>query len=1194
MKALEIRKKQMAAQQATKAAAKEMPQEEQGKGKVEDPTPIVSVTEPSSVDMVQEPAIPQPETEKTEEVLQEKERDVVKEIPREVQDSPISAPEPSDGPSTQASSITEEEVPLMFKPEEQEENVQLDILQVAPGLQDIIREQTQGPVVTVEEVDTGHIKDLSETPVTADLLKQHIDEHQQKQNVEQQSSNHVDPVRRKAPHSRVESDIARDSAKTTSIVSEASSVRTETGKPITPLVDTSSSPKEQPEPPSPKDSAHEVLGTLEIIDSSASTSPEQSPKIQRRALGEDPSPVDIEEPESPLPIEGHSVQTSASPSVVNLLDGLAATTHDESMMPSHMMEAAAPARAQKPSLFNMVGGFGDSEESIETPLSAVREEPEVVPQADNEVLASPPPQHKARSSLPSGSGDDTPSRGSTVETNAGNHITSAERPQSPSTDHREQAAEDSTADSPATQRTRPRTTSKTFQFPSKSRSLSRGEKPSLDLPREGTHSRQSSEISGAPVNDSRRNTILPAPKVQFAVEPETLPVSQQSPQRSLSTNSRSEKRVDTLSAGGAPVPDAISHASSKALRLLGFDANRPDSRSDIRSESTSKRNSNVQQDVSKGVEGLVRSEAPPASKVDAKAFNGDQPELLLKHQQGASSDAKSAVQPPTARKQPDMAESATPNAAKDVHEKSSTDTQAKRRGLVEPLKRVSTPEASEEQFLSDESFMEELKSAKVQEAKPVSVSRSPIRPDYLRSDTDPKFGEKGGLRMVSNPLGISTSDGFGSSASRPATAVSLRSFSGTILPRPDVKTSSPSPTAQPKKFGVSSGISQRIKALETKSSRPTSPILPAPSSPSPGFLNLRKSSFSSERSYDFRRSRNSTAYPSPQATPEMGSSEPLNQPYQQRGDTVSVTATIVRDPKDRSPRAPRKNANLPALNLHESPLTVSHQVAEPAKQQQQQQAMPPPQYSPLKPPRPRYSRYSTKSASSSSTDPKTDANATSHSRRGSVTSMRSAMSSRDGSESDLHRAMGEKSPNTHAPLDNIREEKRTSRSSRLLKRMSSVTSLSRRSIAQAISPSPKTASIMEHEEGSLFDEKEEKPFASTIDLGDVNIQFPDTLLWKRRHMTIAGGGVLTLSASLSDKVNPPYNYAAYRSMLTDLLQNPRIVTKQYPLADFRPPYIPDQDRQELPNSILLDFNDGSSLQCACEGAAGQTRILKSE
>ena len=53
----------------------------------------------------------------------------------------------------------------------------------------------------------------------------------------------------------------------------------------------------------------------------------------------------------------------------------------------------------------------------------------------------------------------------------------------------------------------------------------------------------------------------------------------------------------------------------------------------------------------------------------------------------------------------------------------------------------------------------------------------------------------------------------------------------------------------------------------------------------------------------------------------------------------------------------------------------------------------------------------------------------------------------------------------------------------------------------------------------------------------------------------------------------------------------RVVTKRYSLTEFFPPYIPDQDRQEMPNSVNLDFKDGSTLQCACQNLAGQAQVL---
>ena len=73
-------------------------------------------------------------------------------------------------------------------------------------------------------------------------------------------------------------------------------------------------------------------------------------------------------------------------------------------------------------------------------------------------------------------------------------------------------------------------------------------------------------------------------------------------------------------------------------------------------------------------------------------------------------------------------------------------------------------------------------------------------------------------------------------------------------------------------------------------------------------------------------------------------------------------------------------------------------------------------------------------------------------------------------------------------------------------------------------------------------------------------------------MLIDAQGTLVLSASKTDS-------------------NSRVATKRYPLTDFFAPYIPDQDRQEMPNSVNLDFRDGSTLQCACENLSGQAHLL---
>lgn len=65
-------------------------------------------------------------------------------------------------------------------------------------------------------------------------------------------------------------------------------------------------------------------------------------------------------------------------------------------------------------------------------------------------------------------------------------------------------------------------------------------------------------------------------------------------------------------------------------------------------------------------------------------------------------------------------------------------------------------------------------------------------------------------------------------------------------------------------------------------------------------------------------------------------------------------------------------------------------------------------------------------------------------------------------------------------------------------------------------------------------------------------------------------------------------------MGADRLQQSKGITKRFHLTEFRIPYAPDQDRQELPNSVVLDFIDGRTLQCACETYMAQAQVLQSK
>ncbi|KAL8822380.1 MAG: hypothetical protein Q9191_006882, partial [Dirinaria sp. TL-2023a] len=476
--------------------------------------------------------------------------------------------------------------------------------------------------------------------------------------------------------------------------------------------------------------------------------------------------------------------------------------------------------------------------------------------------------------------------------------------------------------------------------------------------------------------------------------------------------------------------------------------------------------------------------------------------------------------------------------------------QNRRHGLVEPIRRVSSGENSDDQSLSDDSFMEELQCATVQEAKPVRVSKSPVMPDFPRSTSEQRPELVRNPRSVSSPLETSMMVDRKTPSPQRASLVPPRSVS---VSRP--RSVSPSETSPPllKKVGVSSGISQRIKALETLSSRPTSPssVLHSPANPPPAYASLgsRKSSFPSRSRPSDRPTSRQSLSPSANgfdlASPKLATPKPYNQfvsvsvasqPGKSRPDSISVTAKIVRDDRNRASPISHDSSVTRAADLHYSPLKVEHLNPDTN----------PPRLSTKKP---QVKRHTTAPSNLSTSPPdynKRESFLGSSSRRDSIHS--ASNGSRRGSDTNLSRSASEVSLSGMVSDGGGKEEKKGSRKSRMLKRMSNITSASRRSIATALSPGPareREQPIAEHPEPAAAVQAVPVAMAA-VDMGDVNIQFPDTL-------------------------------------------SSRITTKRYLLSDFHPPFIPDQDRQEMPHSVTLDFRDGgSTLQCACENSVVQS------
>lgn len=435
---------------------------------------------------------------------------------------------------------------------------------------------------------------------------------------------------------------------------------------------------------------------------------------------------------------------------------------------------------------------------------------------------------------------------------------------------------------------------------------------------------------------------------------------------------------------------------------------------------------------------------------------------------------------------------------------------------LEPIQVPTQEYSDDDNLLSDDSFMEELRSATVQEARPVSVK-------------SPNSGENSwrGSRAVSSPHSLAS----------PSAVQALQVGRSASSSYPE--NGPPTPVLMAKKINVSSGISSRIKALEKFSSREGTPVpstVPAAApSTSSSFENLRKRasvSFPNGTTPDFSRAPSISRQDSRSVSNGA-----------RRTNSISVTARIVRDSDIPSGSSGLEASEPDVLNLQASPLTVEHETSEtPSSQETATEAVD----------RPEDRSMSISSAGSG----------------------RQAASSRPGSRLSLSsRSKTEENMMSSSPVD----EKKGSRASRLMRRVSSITSNSRRSIIGALSPPVKEEDIdpISAHESTVSPSESRSHLSDPIDIGEVNVQFPDTLLWKRRVMRIDENGYLVLAPGTTD--------ATARNM-----------TKRYHLSEFRTPCLPDEDMQELPNSILLDFLDGSTLQCACESRQGQTSALQSK
>lgn len=380
------------------------------------------------------------------------------------------------------------------------------------------------------------------------------------------------------------------------------------------------------------------------------------------------------------------------------------------------------------------------------------------------------------------------------------------------------------------------------------------------------------------------------------------------------------------------------------------------------------------------------------------------------------------------------------------------------------------------------------------------------------------------------------------------------------------------------KSNVGSSISQRIKALEKLSSVPDGDVRPVSRErPQTAFFSVKKKELKAPSVLERANSLRATT-PSPGDSPEttrplldrsnmsnrLSVFQPFMDPVSPGKETISVTAKIVRDPMPSTDAMSDPSAFNP-LDLKESPLMVSHQKAT------QDKTSPP--ETPLE--------------QSGSQDSLKE----NRSRRTSLSIVRGLMKDKKsptsgseefqapGSPSQQRPAMSTNSSfNARSPSseninagDDKSPDGKMSRAGRFMKRLSTLSGGVSRTKSTSGSTTTSTPLAPAAEEGAVSGQQQQ----IVSYLGDVNVQFPDSLLWKRRNLCLDAQGFLVMSALPSQSSRAAQG------------------TKRFHMSEFRAPYIPEVEMQELPNSVVVDFVEGTSLQLACEDRHGQMEVLSS-
>ncbi|KAI9671429.1 MAG: hypothetical protein M1831_004338 [Alyxoria varia] len=465
---------------------------------------------------------------------------------------------------------------------------------------------------------------------------------------------------------------------------------------------------------------------------------------------------------------------------------------------------------------------------------------------------------------------------------------------------------------------------------------------------------------------------------------------------------------------------------------------------------------------------------------------------------------------------------------------------------------VSVNNADAESQVSDDELLKELQDAKVEEARSLIITPSPSREVF----TTPKSS------YFTTPDRARRPPSAGVESQGKVSAITINPSQNLSVPQDGEPSSQ-----RTRKANVSSGISRRIQALASMSSgsdsRPATSFESAKSSRSPFVrtpqrlgsspsairsqttenrpssptksmhqFNLRKNSFESHRTGTSR-------------APSVSTQDQNN-----RRDSLTATAHIIRKHSDSRSRPEAIEED--SSEFEQGPVTFSYQT--PAQRFTS-----------------RFGRARSERAPSvvSSSRPSSrDSNVSGM----TMTSIDTFRPSGKGQETRSRR--NGKAPNSG--LDKVEEvsEKNSSRASKLFKRLSSFSPamLSK----STFEPAQTIASVTESDlppVNSAQSTNRTGRVEHAGAVGDLNVQLPDTLLWKRRWVEVDSAGSLVLGVSRT-------------------ADNTRGTTRKYHLSGFRQPKYPSHDQQELPHSIVLEFVHGGSVQLACEDAYSQSQVLQ--